>query len=67
MSAKTNLEVSHGIESEISAIPLADKAYVGVYTYTKPDGCIFPYRIRWKDDREWEIDRILDSHPGVAY
>lgn len=46
--------------------PLAKRAYVGVYTYTNPQGQVIPTRIRWEDGKEWEIDRVLDIRPGTA-
>ena len=46
--------------------PLAQRAYLGVYTYTNPQGQIIPTRIRWEDGQEWEIDRVLDIRPGTA-
>lgn len=46
--------------------PLAERAYLGVYTYTTPEGQVLPRRVRWHDGQEWEIDRVLDVRPGVA-
>lgn len=46
--------------------PLAHRAYIGVYTYTTPQGDILPSRIRWEDGHEWAIDRVLSVRPGVA-
>ena len=46
--------------------PLADRAYVGVYTYTDVQGTVRPTRIRWEDGREWEIDRVIDVRPAAA-
>ncbi len=46
--------------------PMARRAYLGVYTYTTPQGLVLPSRIRWEDGKEWEIDRVLDVRPGVA-
>lgn len=46
--------------------PLADRAYVGVYTYTDAQGMVRPTRIRWEDGREWDIDRVIDARPAAA-
>lgn len=46
--------------------PLADRAYIGVYTYTTPEGQVLPRSIRWQDGTEWVIDRVLEMRPGVA-
>lgn len=46
--------------------PLGRRVYLGVYTYTTPDGQIMPRRIRWENGQEWDIDRVLDIRPGVA-
>ena len=46
--------------------PQAQRAYLGVYSYTDSQGQVIPTRIRWEDGKEWEIDRVLDIRPGVA-
>lgn len=46
--------------------PEACRAYVGVYTYTDPQGSTFPTRIRRSDGREWDIDRVIDIRPAAA-
>ena len=45
---------------------LADRAYLGVYTYTDAQGMVRPTRIRWEDGREWDIDRVIDARPAAA-
>lgn len=46
--------------------PPARRAYVGVYTYTSPEGKTIPGRIRWEDGNEWQVDRLLDTRPAHA-
>lgn len=46
--------------------PLADHAYLGVYSFTTPDGQIIPHRIQWEDGQEWDIDKVMDVRPGVS-
>jgi len=53
-------------KSSSQPLPLARRAYLGVYAYTDPRGQVIPTRIRWEDGQEWEIDRVLDIRPGVA-
>ncbi len=36
------------------------KVYVGVYTYTTPDGKILPIALRWPDGHRYMIDEVRD-------
>lgn len=54
------------IVNSSSPAPQAQRAYLGVYTYTDPQGRVIPTRLRWEDGQEWEIDRVLDIRAGVA-
>lgn len=42
------------------------KVYVGVYSYTDPDGRMLPRELAWEDGTVYEIDRILDIRQAAA-
>lgn len=42
------------------------KVYVGVYTYTAPDGRIQPFAIKWPDGPRYAIDEVRDMQPAAS-
>lgn len=45
---------------------IPSKAYIGVTSYTDPDGKIMPLSITWEDGRTFEIDRITDIRRAAS-
>lgn len=50
------------------------KVYVGISCIVDTDGNVLPLRVKWKDGRIWEIERVLhtcrspdDAFDGVRY
>ena len=43
-----------------------ERVYIGVYSYTSPEGMLHPQRIRWANGQEWEVDKVLDVRPAAA-
>ena len=43
-----------------------ERVYIGVYSYTSPEGMLQPRRIRWVNGQEWEVDKVLDVRPAAA-
>ena len=42
------------------------KVYVAVIASFSENGHLFPRRLRWKDGREFSIEKILDVRPAAA-
>lgn len=42
------------------------KVYVGVYTYTTPDGRIMPFAVRWPDGPRYTIDEVRDVQRAAS-
>ena len=45
---------------------IPSKAYIGITSYTDPDGKIMPLSITWEDGRTFEIDRITDIRQAAS-
>lgn len=42
------------------------KIYVGVYTYTTPEGFIRPFAIKWPDGPRYTIDEVRDVQAAAS-
>lgn len=42
------------------------KVYVGVYSYTSPEGKLLPFSIRWPDGPRFVIDEVSDIQPAAS-
>ena len=41
------------------------RVYVNVVVEFTADGSLIPRKVRWKDGREWVIDRLIHSCPAA--
>ena len=46
--------------------PYPSKTYIGVTSYTDPEGKIVPLSITWEDGRTFEVDRVTDIRRAAS-
>ena len=49
-----------GISPWYNLLMTPRKIYIGVTSYTDPDGKLMPLSITWEDGRTFEVDRVTD-------
>lgn len=42
------------------------KVYVAVTARFDEDGQLYPLSVRWEDEREYAVDRVLDVRPAAS-